>query len=367
MADQVADARRRGVDVLTLAPYPLREPAPHIIAAAEAAMRANVETPSRGDSKLCEAVAHQVSIDIGRAVNAETEVLITNGAMQALNIVFRTLLEPGDEVIIPSPCYYFQGCVGLAGGVARYVPMTESTHFGWNVDAIAAAVTPRSRALVVNTPVNPTGHVLTGEEIEGLARLARVHDLYVVADESYDRMIYDGRRHLSLAAVPELASRLLLVKSLTKSYAMPAWRVGYLVGPAEFVEVCVKALEWELLHSNHVAHAAAAAAITGPQDGLVRMAAEFQAARDHLLDGLAGVEGIRCVTPQGGPFLFLNIADLFASSQAASDALLEAGVPTVPGWYCQSDSHVRLSMGAPATVLDEVVRRLAQVAQSQLR
>jgi aminotransferase len=353
--------------VLELAPYPSRAPTEAIIDAVDEAMRRNAETPSRGTQSLCEAVATQVGSELGRTINPTRQVLITNGGMQALNITFRTILDPGDEVIIPSPCYYFQGCVALAGGVSRYAPMAEARGYRWDIAPIKAAITPRTRALVLNTPTNPTGYVLTAEELEELAALALQHNLIVIADESYDRLVYDGRVHRSIAAIPEIAEQTVLVKSLTKSYAMPAWRVGYIVAPEVFIEPAVKALEWELLHCNHVAQAAAAAAMRGPQGHLLNMAQEFQGARDQLLAGLAAIDGISCVSPHGGPFLFLNIQRLFASSEAASDALLAVGVPTVPGWYCQSDAHVRLAMGAAPQQLDQVIQRIGQVVHATQR
>jgi aminotransferase len=387
LADHVQAARQRGIDVLELVPYPVRTLPSHVIAAAERAIAENQEAPSQGLPRLRRAVARRLGMEIGREINPDTEVLVTSGAMQGLSIVFRALLEPGDEVVIPSPCYFFHGCIELAGGVAVHVPMAEETGFAWDMEAIAAAITPRTRAIVVNTPVNPTGYVLTRAEIAALADLALAHDLLIIADESYDRMVYDGYQHESVAAIPEAAAcplclatlacrpgqagqaggqareRTILIRSCTKSYAMPAWRVGYIVAPADLTAQFTKAMEWELLHVNHVAQAAAAAAIDGPQDWLEDVAEEFQRARDWLLSGLAKVDGFSCVRPRGGPFLFLNIARLFASSEAASDALLAVGVPTVPGRYCQSDAHVRLAFGATSDVLDRVIARLAEVAR----
>ena len=365
LADRIVAARQRGVDVLNLAPYPLRTLQPHVVTAAEQAIAENRETPSRGLPRLRRAIAHQVGMEIGRKIDPDTEVLATNGAMQALNIVFRVLLNPGDEVVIPSPCYFFHGCVQLAGGVAVHVPMDEEAGFAWDMEAIAAAITPRTCAIVVNTPVNPTGYVLTQADLSALAGLALANNLLIIADESYDRLIYDGLRHQSIAAIPEISERTILIKSCTKSYAMPAWRVGYIVAAAQLTDQFTKALEWELLHANHVAQAAAAATIEGPQEWLADVAAEFQTARDQLLSGLAAAEGFPCVPPRGGPFLFLNVEQLFDSSQAASDALLSVGVPTVPGRYCQSDAHVRMAFGAAPNVLDQVLARLAEIAHTR--
>jgi aminotransferase len=362
VAEQIETARKKGVRVLNLAPYPVRTLPPHVVEAAVQAIAKNEEAPSRGLPRLRQAIAVEVSRAVGREVCPDTEIQITNGAMQALNIVFRTLLAPGDEVLIPSPCFFFHGCVELAGGRTVYVPMAEENGFAWDFEAIARAITGRTRIIVVNTPVNPTGRVLTRAELATLAELALAHDLLLISDESYDRLVYDGLRHESVAALPQVASQTILIKSCTKSYAMPGWRVGYIVAPPEMVSLFNRALEWEQLHVCHVAQATAAAAIEGPQYWLTNAAAEFQAARDFLLAGFNRLAGLSCVRPKGGPFIFLNTSRLFSSSREASDALLAVGVPTTPGFYCQSDAHVRLAFGADPAVLGEVVARLAKVA-----
>lgn len=205
---------------------------------------------------------------------------------------------------------------------------------------------------------------MTRADTEALGELARAHDLFVIADDSYDRLVYDGHRHESMAALPNESERTILIKSCTKSYAMPAWRVGYIVAAASLIDPFTKVLEWELLHANHVAQAAAAAAIEGPQDWLEDVPIEFETARDQLIAGLVETEGFSCVPPRGGPFLFLNIEQLFTSSDAASDALLAVGLPTVPGRYCQSDAHVRMAFGARPGVLDQVLIRMAEVART---
>jgi aspartate/methionine/tyrosine aminotransferase len=361
---RVAAAQRTGVDVLPLSPYPVRSLPPHVLDAAERAMRENRESPSRGLSSLREAIADDLGPELGRTFDPQREVLVTNGAMHALNLVFRAILRPGDEVIVPAPCYFFHGCVELAGGVTVHVPMREEDGFAWDHEAIKRAITPRSRAIMISSPVNPTGYVLSPSDLDALARLAVEHDLLVVSDESYDRMVYDGAAHLSIAALPETVARTVLIRSFTKSYAMPAWRVGYIVAPPPFVDLFAKALEWEFLHPSHVGQAACTAAMCGDRRWLGDIAAEFQSRRDRILAGLANVPGVPCARPRGGPFVFLDVHRSFASSLAASDAFLAVGVPTTPGWYCQSDRHVRLAFGATDETLDRAVERIAGLVRS---
>ena len=366
LAEKAQEVARKGVDVLPLHPYPVRGLPEHVVEAARRAMIENHEPPSRGLPRLCQTIAEGVGAEIGRPLDPEAEVLITNGGMQALNVVFRTLLNPGDEVIIPSPCYFFQGCVRLAEGVPVHVPMAEGDGYAWDLDAIEAAITPRTKVLVLNTPVNPTGYVLSEEDVRTLGGLALRHGLLVVTDESYENLVYDGQKLASIAYLPDLAPNTILIRSFTKSYAMPGWRVGYIVAAQTLVDAFTKALEWEVLHCSTVSQAAAAAAMAGPQDWLSGVAQEFEDLRDHFLAGLGATAGLSCVKPAGGPFFFLNVQQLFPSSQAASEALLEVGIPTTPGWHCQSDSHVRLAFGARRETLEEVLLRLTEVVRGRL-
>lgn len=361
---RIVEARRRGIDVLRLSPYPVRPLPEHVSEAAQRAIRENREAPTRGLPALREAIAATVMSETGRTIDPAREVVVTNGGMNALNVVFRALLAPGDEVLIPAPSYFFHGPVTLAGGCPVHVLMSEEHGFAWDHDALREAITPRTRAILISSPVNPTGYVASAADLEAVAQLALDAGLFVVSDESYDRLIYDGRPHLSPFARAEIADRTILIKSFTKSFAMPAWRVGYVVGPAAIIDECVRAVEWDVLYNNHVAQAAAVAAMSGSQDWLRGIADEFQSARDTLLQSLRRVDWIRCTRPGGGPFLFLDIAARFASSEAASKALLEVGVPTTPGHYFQSDRHVRLAFGAPKPVLEDAVMRIAACSRS---
>ena len=361
LATQVKAARRRGIDVLPLMPYAERPPSPEAVETVAREIRLNREAPSRGLPELREVVADRIGAEIGQPVDPEADVLITNGSMQALNLVFRAILDPGDEVIIPAPCYFFGGCVELAGGRPVHVPMEEAADYAWDIERIAAAVTPRTVAIVVNTPVNPTGVVLGIDTLRAIADLAERHDLLIVSDESYDTMVYDGRRHVSCASVAGAAARTALIRSFTKSFAMPAWRVGYIVGPPSVIDACTKALEWEQLHGNHVAQAGAASAIRHPVYPGDSMAEEFQQLRDVIHPFVASGHPLHAVKPAGGPFVFINVSQVFDSSTQASAALLEAGIPTTAGHFCRSDRHVRMAFGASPEVLREAGRRIADV------
>lgn len=365
---QVEVLQQQGHRVLPLKPYPDRPLPLYVVEAAIAAARDAHCAPSRGLPALRHAIAGQLGAEIRVPIVPDQQVLVTNGGMHALFLTFAALLGPGDEVIVPAPCYFLQGIADLLGFQLVYVSMSESEGYRWDHNRLAAAITPRTRAVFVNTPVNPTGYVLTEDDLRTIALLASEHGLWIIADESYDRMLYDGRRHFSILARPEAERQTVLIRSCTKSYAMPAWRVGYVVATAPVVDAMTKILEWQCLYVNTVCQAAAAAAINGPQDWLNGVAEEFQANRDRLLQYVAATQRIHCVVPQGGPFLFLNVAELGVDGDRVAQHLLhESGLAVTPGSTLQSRDHVRLAFGGAPEVIAEVGRRLQTAASCILR
>lgn len=346
-------------DMLALKPYaPLPLPE-HIIRAAQEAAAHPYSAPGRGLLSLRRAISEQVAAECGTGIDPESEVLITNGGMNALHIVFLTMLEPGDEVIVPSPCFFLEGLVQRVGARLVFVPMEEQQDFRWDVDRIENAITPRSKFLLLNTPVNPTGHVLTREELEQIGRVADAHNICILSDESYDRLIYDGRKHLSPLAMPGGRERTVLIRSFTKSYVMPAWRVGYVVAQAGLTEMFFKMFEWTNLYVNHVCQAAATAAITGPQDWLAESASMLQASRDRMLTGIGGIEGVSCVAPEGGPFVFPNVSHLGVSGDSFAELLFRRfGIPAITGSAMQAPQNVRIPIGATGDTVDQVISRL---------
>lgn len=267
--EQLADLRTGGLDVLEVYGMPIRPLPDHVIRAIhEVEAELLVPPPSRGSLALRKAIAGKLAAENGAMVDPDEEIIVTNGAMQAINVVCRTLLNPGDEVLIPSPSFFFYGIVELAGGKTVYVPTEEDSGWAWDVDSIEEAITDRTRLLILCNPVNPTGYVVPEATIRAVCRLAQERGIYVLSDESYDRMIYDRVSFTSAAALHEYRHVLILVQSVTKSYAMSAWRIGYIVANAEISSYFAKLLEWESLYGNEICQRAAAAAISGPQDWL---------------------------------------------------------------------------------------------------
>lgn len=347
MPSVAAERALAGTDVLPLrgtiaAPLP-----PHVREAARAATVEEhaVTPPSRGHLALREAIARTLPAP----ADPERQILVTNGAMHALNLTFRALLEPGDEVIVPTPSYFFQGLIERAGGVFVPVPTREPGGWRWDPGAIETAVTPRSRALVVTNPNNPTGYLPARSTIDELLAIASRHGLTVVTDEAYERCIHEG----------ELASAwgapgVVLVRSLGKSLAMPAWRLGFVAGEPKLVDGCLRELEWDVIRVSHVAQRAATAALEGPQDWLEDVAAGYRADRDAAHAVIEDDPILSAPLPLAGPFLFVHLGELHIEN------LLAAGVPLVDGAAFGAPGYARLPFGGAAELGDALHRRLAR-------
>jgi aspartate/methionine/tyrosine aminotransferase len=368
-ADLAAEARRKGVDVLKVEAAPVLQLPPHVTEAASKAAREKLGyAPSRGLPELRKAISEKLRAENDIEADPDTEILVTNGGNHGLTLAIMSAIDPGDEVIVPSPCYFFTGFINLAGGVPVYVPMPEEEGFPLRADLIEKKVTPRTKAMIVNTPVNPTGHVARRGELEGLARLAERHDLLVISDETYEKMLYDGKKHVSIGSIPGMRKRTITIQSCTKSYGMPAWRIGYAVAPADITGQLLKLLEWMVLCCNYVSQRAALAALTGPQDWVRNISKPFEERRDSVFSGFSKIRGISVVKPEGGPFLFPNISSLGLNPDEFSRyAIMRYGIPFDSGRNLGSDAHVRIPFGCEEGVVPELVSRMQKCTESLLR
>lgn len=361
---RVEQLQRQGREILRLLPYPDRPLPEHVVQAAIEAVREPHSPPSRGLPRLRQAIAARLAQELPIELNPDEHILVTSGGMHALFISFAGLLDAGDELLVPAPCYFLQGIADLLGFRIVYVPMFEEENFRFDVGRIADAVTPRTRAIFINTPVNPTGYVLTTQDLTDLIELAAEKGLWLVSDESYDRMIYDGARHVSPLNLPGALPFTVLIRSMTKTYAMPAWRVGYLVAPAATIEKMTRILEWQSLYGNGVSQAAAEAALSGPQEWLDGVAGDFQRNRDCLMEFIQSSEHLICVIPQGGPFVFVNGSRLGVDGDFLAKYLLEeCGIAATPGPTLQSRNHVRIPMGGRLETVREAGARLVRAAE----
>ncbi|MCA1647208.1 MAG: aminotransferase class I/II-fold pyridoxal phosphate-dependent enzyme [Chloroflexi bacterium] len=358
-SDAAASLRAAGGDVLELYGAPYWLPPEHVLEAAAHNLHDPDAAHSQGMPALRRAIADRLEHENGIVADPERAILVTNAAMHALYVAFNSLLDPGDEVLVYSPAFYFYGSIELAGGTPVYARTAESSEWAWDAAALAAAVTPRTKLLIVNTPTNPTGYVATRDDLEAVAEIARRNDLIVVSDEAYDHMLYDGRQHLSIAALPGMGERTVTVCSFTKSYAMKQWRLGFLVAPEVLLPAMRKILEWNVLECNHVAQHAAIAALTGPQDWVADISRRMQHCRDVMTSALEGTPGLSFVMPGGGPFLFLNVSALGIDGHQFAGLLLRThGVPMDAGGPFGSSEHVRLLFGGEDHIIREAAWRI---------
>jgi aspartate/methionine/tyrosine aminotransferase len=303
-----------------------------------------VTPPSRGHAALRESIARSLPAP----ADPEREILVTNGAMHALSVAFRALLEPGDEVIVPTPCYFFAGVVERAGGVFVPVPSREEDAWRWDPDAIERAVTRRTRTLVLTNPNNPTGYLPAQEKIDEILAVASRHGLTMITDEAYECCIHEG----SLASAWG-APNVVLVRSLGKSVAMPAWRLGFLAAEPAVVDACLRELEWDVIRVSHVSQRAATAALDGPQDWLTDLAERQRRDRDAAHAVLVDDAILSAQRPVATPFLFVNLNGI------SPENLLAAGVAVVDGAAFGAPGSARLPFGGAADPAEELHRRLA--------
>jgi aminotransferase len=307
----------------------------HIQEAATKAMADGIVhyTPSAGLPELCEAIAEKLQRDNGIKVDPAGEVIVTVGVKSALFCIMQALLNPGDEVLLPDPCWldYFH-CVSLAGGVPVSIPLREELGFQIDPNELEGLVTPRTKIIVAITPHNPTGMVATRETLEAIAEVAQRHNLIVVSDEIYENMVYDGAVHQSLATFPGMAERTITLNGFSKAYAMDGWRLGYIAAPRNIARPILKVHMYNVSCATSFAQMGAVAALRGPQDCVTTMVAEFDRRRRMIMDAFANIDGLTCFKPQGAFYVFPNIKAFgMSSEQMAAYLMNEAALATVPG------------------------------------
>jgi aspartate aminotransferase len=347
----------------------------HIVEAARRAAgdpRMHHYTPTAGLPELRAAIAAKTRRDSGYAVEP-AQVLVTNGAKQALHNTFATLLDPGDEVLLPAPYWVtYPESIALAGGVPVVVPTRASSGFRVPVEALEAARTPRTKALVFVSPSNPTGAVHPPAEVEAIGRWAAEHGIWTVTDEIYEHLVYDGAEFSSLPVlVPEAAERCVVVNGVAKTYAMTGWRVGWMIGPVDVVEAAGNLQSHATSNVGNVAQAAALAAVSGDLEASDGMRAVFDRRRRRMLELLDTVPGVACVRPQGAFYAFPSLATLLgrplrgrhpATTLELADLILEqARVALVPGEAFGAPGYARLSYALGDADLEEGLSRIAKL------
>jgi aspartate aminotransferase len=359
---------RQGVDVIDLGggDPDFITPA-HIRAAAERAMEAGLThyVNSRGIPELLTALADKLRRENGLTYDPATEILVAPGGKQAIYATLMALVGPGDEVIIPEPAWVsYVPCVQLAG--ATPVPVALPADQNWTLTraALAAAVTPRTRLIIINSPSNPTGHVMRREELEAVAAVAADHDLLVMADEIYEHLLYDGHRHISFGTLPGMADRTLTINGFSKSYAMTGWRLGYVAARREIISEVLKVHSHSVTCATSFVQAGAVAALTGPQDCIAEMRAAYTRRRALVTDGFNAIPGLRCPPIEGAFYAFVDVRGTGLDSTTFASRLLdEAHVAVTPGiaFGQAGEGFVRLSFANSDDLLQRAIERTARM------
>ena len=316
--------------------------APHILEALNKAGAAGKThyIPNSGIPELRKALAEKAVRKNGLAGVTDEDIFLTNGAMHALYVAFGALLSPGDEVILPDPMWTEVGeNIRLAGGVTVGVPLRADNEFQYDTAEIEAAITPRTVAIFLNTPQNPTGAVLSEQTLREIAEIAKRHDLWIVSDEAYEDVIYEPYKHYSIGSlVPEYSEKVISIFSFSKSYAMPGLRTGYIVTKSALLHDRIpKLLRCTINGVNSLAQWAALAAVTGDQSQLPQMRAEYLERRDALIAALSKIEGVRPFTPGGAFYVWAELDPSIyqrlgvADAAELSDKLAAIGIGSAPG------------------------------------
>ena len=336
-------------------PWPIRDAAIRSIEAGHTHYTAN-----DGLSALREQLAASLDRLYGLQYEPSGELLITSGVSEGLDIAVRALIDPGDEVILPDPAYVaYRPAIVLAGGIPISVPTIAADGFALNPAAVAAAVTPRTKAILMGFPANPTGAVLPLPVLQEIARIAVQHDLLVISDEIYDRLVY-GVTHTPAAALPGMRERTVMLAGFSKSYAMTGWRVGYLAAPASIVAGIMKVHQYVMMSAPTIAQYAALEALNAAEEYVISMREEFDRRRRLLWQGFCQI-GLPCPEPLGAFYTFPDITPTGLDDEAfAEQLLLEERVAVVPGsvFGDAGRGHVRACY---ATAYADIERALERV------
>lgn len=353
--------KRQGVDLISLvAGEPDFDTPAHIRTAAICAIEAGhtrYTNPASGIPELKQAICDKLERDNGLRY-APSQIIVTCGAKQTIFDAIIALIEDGDQAIIPAPYWAsYADQVRLMGGEPIIVPTAREADFCMTAQQLENAITPRTKFLLLNSPCNPTGAVYTRDTLAALAEVIAQANIYVIADEIYEKLLYDNAEHVSIAALmPELAEKTLVVNGVSKSYAMTGWRVGYGAGPQNLIDLMIKVQTQETTNTCTISQYAALEALTGPQDCVETMRRAFATRRDQIVSRLNQMPRVSCPSPRGAFYVFPDISELIGKSSprgridsdvSLCDYLLdEAGVACVPGTGFGAPGYLRFSYAA---------------------
>ena len=368
VSDRARQLKAQGIDVIDLGGGDPDFITPeHIRMAAIEAMNAGDThyVASAGIPGLRKAIADKLRADNGIEVDPNGGVIVTPGGKQALFEATLAFVETGVDVMIPEPAWVSYGpMVELAGGTAVPVPLDPDDNWRLTGDALANAWTPASRVLLINSPNNPTGRVLDDTELAAIATFAQERDLLVFSDEMYEKILYDGQRHTSIATLPRMSDRTLIFNGLSKAYAMTGWRLGYVAGPQAYLQQIEKVHSHSVTCATSFVQKAGIVALNGPQEFIGEMVSAWDRRRRNFADRLNSVNGINCPLVEGAFYAFADIRGTGMTSTEAADLFLqEAHVAVTPGiaFGAAGEGHVRLSFATGDELLESAADRIGQV------
>jgi aminotransferase len=377
IADHVRDIPKSGIrdffeivqsmtDVISLGigepdfvtPWHIREAAIYSLEKGRTGYTSNLGLP-----RLRRAISDTVYKATGIRYEPLSEVLVSVGVSEAIDIALRAILNPGDEVLYHEPCYVsYNPSVALAFGTARPIPTRAEDEFALRADALEAAIGPKTKAVMLNFPTNPTGATMDRAQIEAIADVCIRHNLTVLTDEIYSELTYDGREHFSIVSVPGMKERTIYLHGLSKAYAMTGFRVGYACAPHAVIEAMMKIHQYSILCTSIMSQDAATEALERGEPAMLRMRREYELRRNYIVGALNDM-GLECFMPRGAFYVFPKITSTGLTSQEFSMRLLrEKRVAVVPGtaFGASGEGHVRCSY---ATGLEQIKVAMTRIAE----
>ena len=323
-------------------------------------------TPAAGTLELRKAIRQYLNREY-KVSYEPSDIVVSGGAKHSLYNTFLALVNPGDEVLIPSPFWVsYPEQVKFAGGVPVYVDCPESSEFKLTTEALAAKITPKTKVLILNSPSNPTGAVVGRKAMEGIAELVLKHKIWVVSDEIYSKLIY-GEEHVCFPALSkEVAAQTILINGMSKAFAMTGWRIGYAAGPSKIMKAIADFQSHSTSNPTAIAQKASVAGLAMPDSEIQKMVSVFKTRRDIIVDGLNAIPGVKCLKPAGAFYVFPNIKALLkpghATSMELSEYLLDkAKVAVTPGIAFGAEGYLRISYATSEKNILEGLKRIKEV------
>ncbi|MCY4147363.1 MAG: pyridoxal phosphate-dependent aminotransferase [Chloroflexi bacterium] len=341
----------------------------HIVEAAIKAMRdgkTRYAAPSKGIRPLLEAIADKMQRENQARVDPGSGIVVTPGGKLALFLALKAMLDAGDEVLFPAPYWVsYPSIVTMVGGAPVPIETNSADGYKLGIEQLREHITPRSKVIIVNSPCNPTGHMLSSQELEAIASLALEHDLYIISDEIYEKLNYDSRPAVSLASIPEIAERVVVINGMSKAYAMTGWRLGWLAGPSSLINVASMVNSQTATSAATFTQHAAVAALTGPQDCVGVMRRAYEERRDYMVSAFNSIPNMSSPAIEGAFYAFPKVDETSKSSVEVANIILEEAVVVgVPGsaFGATRDAHIRFSFADDINKLKEAVERIRGIA-----